>query len=105
VTFKGDPADEPLIREMHAAAEKAIALDPLLADAHDALGAVYARDAQWGQAERSFRRAIELDSKNSNWHADYAMLLLLPLGRVRRSGRTQPSAATSKARNEFWTGR
>jgi tetratricopeptide (TPR) repeat protein len=67
---------------MRTTAEKAIELDPLLADAHDALGAVYARDAQWQRAERSFRRAIELESNNSSWCADYAMLLLLPLGRI-----------------------
>ena len=43
-----------------AAAEKAIQLDPLLAEAHDALGMMRARDAQWEQSEKSFRRAIEL---------------------------------------------
>ena len=32
---------------MRAAAEKAIQLDPLLAEAHDALGMAYAREAQW----------------------------------------------------------
>ena len=46
---------------MRAAAEKAIQLDPMLAEAHDALGMAYARDAQWEQSEKSFRRAIALD--------------------------------------------
>ena len=50
---------------MRAAAEKAIRLDPLLAEAHDALGMAYARDAQWEQSEKSFRRAIELDPNRS----------------------------------------
>ena len=53
-------ADE--MPKMRAAAEKAIQLDPLLAEAHDALGMAYARDAQWEQSEKSFRRAIELDA-------------------------------------------
>ena len=51
---------------MRAAAEKAIQLDPLLAEAHDALGMVYARDGQWEQSEKSFRRAIELDPSRSD---------------------------------------
>ena len=82
VTFNGDPADESLMERMRSAAEKAIQLDPLLAEGHDALGAVYARDAQWQQSEKSFRRAIGLDPNNSSWHADFALDLLLPLERI-----------------------
>jgi hypothetical protein len=40
--FRLDIPDE--VRRMRAAAEQAIRLDPLLAEAHDALGMVYARD-------------------------------------------------------------
>ena len=47
--------------KMRSAAERAIQLDPLLEEAHDALGVVYARDGQWRQSEASFRRAIELN--------------------------------------------
>ena len=61
--FRDDHADE--LTEMRAAAEKAIQLDPLLAEAHDALGMEYMRDGQWAQSESSFRRAIELDPSNS----------------------------------------
>jgi adenylate cyclase len=82
VTFDGDLLDELSMREMRSAAEKAIQLDPLLAEAHDALGAVYARDARWQESEKTFRHAIELDSNNSSWRADFAMDLLLPLGRI-----------------------
>src|SRR5262249_37617317 len=70
------------LTEMRAAAEKAMRVDPLLAEAHDALGMVYARDGQWAQSERSFRRAIELDPSNSQTYGDLAMWLLLPLGRI-----------------------
>ena len=57
--------DDPVDRAMAlsrgwAAAQKAIQLDPLLPEAHDALGMVPAREAQWEQAERRFRRAVEL---------------------------------------------
>ena len=65
-----------------AAAEKAIQLDPLLAEAHDALGMMHAREAQWEQAERSFRRAVELAPGDPLWHCHFALFLLLPLGRI-----------------------
>jgi TolB-like protein/Flp pilus assembly protein TadD len=67
---------------MQAIADKAIELDPLLAEAHAALGMTYARLGQWKQAEQRFRRAIELDANSSTTRSDFAMSLLLPLGRV-----------------------
>src|SRR5262249_5019143 len=77
----GDHPDDELI-QMRTAAEKAIALDPLLSEAHQALGMNYARDGQWAQSEKSFRRAIELDPSNSMAYRDLTMNLLLPLGRI-----------------------
>ncbi|HEY2932879.1 MAG TPA: tetratricopeptide repeat protein [Acidobacteriota bacterium] len=74
------PADELL--KMRTAAEKAIQLDPLLAEAHDALGMVYAREGEWEQAEKSFRRAIELDRNRSGTYIDYGYWLLAVLGRL-----------------------
>jgi serine/threonine-protein kinase len=68
--------------KMRAAAEKAIQLDPLLAEAHDALGLVYAQDAKWDQSERSFRRAIKLNPSRSESHYHFAMFLLSPLDRT-----------------------
>lgn len=78
--FPDDHTNE--LTEMRAAAEKAIQLDPLLAEAHDALGMEYARDGQWVQSEKSFRRAIELNASNSQTYDDFSSWLLLPLGRV-----------------------
>jgi TolB-like protein len=75
-----DRSDEML--KMRAAAEKAIQLDPLLAEAHDAVGMAYSRDAQWEQSEKSFRRAIELDPSDSQAHLHFANHLLWPLGRI-----------------------
>jgi TolB-like protein len=48
------------VEQLHVAAQKAIELDPLSAEAYDALGAAYARDGKWEQSEKSFLRAIEL---------------------------------------------
>jgi tetratricopeptide (TPR) repeat protein len=67
---------------MRAAAEKAIQLDPLLAEAHDAQAIACSRDAQWEQSEKSFRRAIELDPNSPMFYGHFAMYLLLPLGRT-----------------------
>jgi adenylate cyclase len=68
--------------KMRLAAERAIQLDPLSADAYDTLGVVYSRQAQWEQAEKSFRRALELEPNRSLTRNHLAMYLLLPLGRV-----------------------
>jgi len=71
-----------LVSKARANAERAIQLDPLLPEAQVALGAVYARDAQWQQAEKSFRRAIELEPSSSLARDQFALDLLLPLGRL-----------------------
>jgi len=69
------------LTKMRAAAEKAIQLDPLMAEAHDAMGMSWSRDGQWEQSEKSFRRAIELDPGRSLAYCNFAVMLLLPLGR------------------------
>jgi TolB-like protein len=91
--------------KMRAAAEKATQLDPLSAEAHDALGLVYARDARWEQSEKSFRHAIELDPSRSESHIHFAMFLLLPLGRieeafhqVRIAEKTDPLSPNTQAK-------
>jgi adenylate cyclase len=73
------PDDLPTMR---AAMEKVLELDPLLPEAYAALGVAYAREGQWDPAEKSFRRALEIDPNNSTTYGLYAMHLLLPLGRV-----------------------
>jgi TolB-like protein/DNA-binding winged helix-turn-helix (wHTH) protein/Flp pilus assembly protein TadD len=75
-----DRPDE--LAKMRAAAEKAIQLDPLLAEAHEALGLAYAREGQWEQSEKSFRRAIELNPGRSESYYYFARNLLLVLGRI-----------------------
>ena len=70
---------------MRAAAEKAIQLDPMLAEAYDALGMAYARDGQWKESEKSFLHAIKLDSSGSVWYGHFAANVLLPLGRIQEA--------------------
>ena len=78
--FNADQRSE-LIEKMRVAAGKAIELDPLSAEAHRALGLMYARDAQWEQSEKSFRRSLQLDPHSSGARGDLIIYLLLPLGR------------------------
>ena len=77
-----DPRRVAALEKMRAAAEAAIRLDPLLADAHSALGAAYACNGQWPLAERSFRRAIEIDPSLSTTRHAFTRFVLLPLGRM-----------------------
>jgi eukaryotic-like serine/threonine-protein kinase len=60
-----------------AAAEKALALDPSLSEAHASLGicALY-YDWNWEKAESEFRRAIELNGENGLAHRMYSAFLL-----------------------------
>src|SRR6185436_4102392 len=45
-------------------------------------GLIYARDGQWAQSEKSFRRAIEIEPGNSLAYGDLTLTILLPLGRI-----------------------
>lgn len=81
-TFPNLREQEDTLAKMRAAAEKAIQLDPFSADAQDALACTYARDGKWQQAERSFRRAIELAPNRSATHEHFATHLLIVLGRT-----------------------
>jgi TolB-like protein len=73
------------LEKMRDTAAKAIQLDPLLAEAHDALAIVQARDAEWAESEQSFRRSIELDPNSARSHSDLAGNLLFPLGRLKEA--------------------
>jgi len=86
------PGRDQEMSVMQATAEKAIELDPLLAEAQAALGMTYARVGQWQQAEQRFRRAIELDASSSTTRTDFAMSLLLPLGLVDQAVREMRAA-------------
>ncbi|MBV9144441.1 MAG: winged helix-turn-helix domain-containing protein [Acidobacteria bacterium] len=68
--------------KMRAAAEKALQLDPLLPEAYDAMGLVYARDQKWKQAEAAFRRSLQLNPGVSRTHADFGVWVLFPQGRM-----------------------
>jgi len=71
------PADEALTRGK-AAAVRALELDDRLASAHYVLATAHTwYDWDWKDAEREFRRALELDPNDAlgrNWHGGYLSL-------------------------------
>jgi TolB-like protein len=93
-SFQGpiDANREEELRHMQAAAERAIALDPLLPDAYTALGTAYARNGQWARAEQSFRRALEMEPNSSFAHRSLARFTLWPLGRINEAVREMSRA-------------
>jgi TolB-like protein/DNA-binding winged helix-turn-helix (wHTH) protein len=66
---------------MKEACEKAVELDPLLAEAYACVGLVRSRELQWTAAEEAFRRSIALDSNLSRPRQDFAVWVLMPLGK------------------------
>jgi TolB-like protein/DNA-binding winged helix-turn-helix (wHTH) protein len=62
-------------------ARHALALDETLAESHTSLGAAYVLDWKWADAEKEFRRAIELNPNDVQAHHWYANLYLDPVGR------------------------
>ena len=75
-------APETALGLMSAAAETALQLDPLLAEAHAAMGLVYSRKLDWQKAEESFRRAIDLNPSLTQIYASYSFSTLIPLGKL-----------------------
>ncbi len=58
-----------------AAAEAALRIDPLLADAHSAMGWLEMIGFHWDEAERALRRAIEIDPRSPRARFYYALFL------------------------------
>jgi len=73
---------EKAYAKMLAAAEKALQLDPLLAEAYGSMGLVYSRDHNWQESEKAFRRSIELNPSLAESRENLAMSVLYPLGRL-----------------------
>ncbi len=69
-----DPAR--MYGEARAMAEKAVALDPLLAEAHTAMGAWHVHRWEWRDAEAAFKRALEINPGYATAHQWYAEILL-----------------------------
>jgi TolB-like protein len=73
------------LKRMRPAALKAVELDPMLAEAHAAMGTTLARELDWQNARASYERAIELNPSLTDIHVSYASSTLLPLGETERA--------------------
>jgi eukaryotic-like serine/threonine-protein kinase len=89
-----NPAAEELPPDprMRPAALRAIKLDPFLAEAHSAMGSLYARDHDWTNARTSFTKAIELEPTLTTAHTDFVLMMLLPLGQAEEALRVLDDA-------------
>jgi len=86
------PRSEMLPRAK-GAAERALLLDPTLAEAHTSLGNLLTKELRWEEAEREFRRAIELKPSYATAHHWYALLLLAQRGELEEAQREISRAA------------
>lgn len=69
-------ASRTVAEEATAAAQKALRLDPTLAQPHVALGLVYQHAYQWEHAAAEFRTAVALDSRDVEARVQYGRHLL-----------------------------
>ena len=67
---------------MEQAARKALELDELLAEGHAAMGFVHARRYDWENANKSFRRAIDLNPSLTQTYINYSTTTLVPQERL-----------------------
>jgi serine/threonine-protein kinase len=79
LAVQGGMKPSEAIPRARAAAEKAIALDESLAEAHTSLGTIRAA-FEWNQAEaeQSFKRAIDLNPSYATGHQWYGLWCLMP---------------------------
>jgi TolB-like protein len=84
VNYAGVPVEEAFDR-MRPAADRALQLDPLLAEAHAAMGIVLAQNREWTRSEEAFRRAIELNPNASSVYLSFVRSTLFPEGRLDES--------------------
>ena len=77
--------------KVRAAAERALALDSTLAEAHNSLAHLYLHDWKWDAAEREFRRALSLDPGYAPTYHWYS-LALTAVGRLNEAVETMVQA-------------
>jgi serine/threonine-protein kinase len=89
----GQQAPAEVMPKARAAADRALALSPSLAEALTARACVRAMfEWDWRAAERDFEQALKSDPNSSTAHQWYAMNLLVPLGRFDEARRHMDQA-------------
>jgi serine/threonine-protein kinase len=93
-TYQGMPVSKAQ-GLMRTAALKALELDPNLAEAHAAMGVVYARDLDWASSEREFQQAIALNPSLSQVYTSYSFFTLRPMHKFEEAERLLSGALQS----------
>ena len=70
-TYSGEPAEDHFPAAL-GYANKALDLDPAIAEAHAVIGDLLRFDRRWAEAEEHYLKAIELEPKNSTGYLWYA---------------------------------
>ena len=97
-SFVGAPPSE-IRPKATAAAQKAIELDPELAEAHALLAEMYQKQWRWAESEAEYKRALELEPNDASSHRGYANWLACQgrtdeaLGWVERGRELDPLAS------------
>ena len=73
--FGGVPPSETRPR-LISSAQKALDLDPQLAEAHVLLASTYQKEWKWGESNTEFKRALELKPNDAPGHRGFASWLL-----------------------------
>ena len=74
LAWHGFKSPAEALTKAHAAALKAVEIDPHSAEAHASLGLVLHHRWEWAGAEAEFKRALQLDPRYANahhWYGDY----------------------------------
>ena len=93
-TYQGMPVSKAQ-GLMRTAALKALELDPDLAEAHAAMGVVYARDLDWTSSQRHFEQGIALNPSLSQVYTSYSFFTLRPLHKFEEAERLLNGALQS----------
>jgi TolB-like protein/DNA-binding winged helix-turn-helix (wHTH) protein/Tfp pilus assembly protein PilF len=91
--FVGLPPQRTRLKVIDAA-QKALALDPGLAQAHVLLADVYQRQWRWREAEAEFKRALDLKPNDAEAHMGFANWLMC-------QGRTEEALTWSRRAREL----
>lgn len=91
------------MQKARAVADKALEIDPTLAEAYASRGHVKWKERDWAGADEDFRHSIQLDANYSNAHRFYAIYLVCMgrpeegLSEVRRAEELEPLSVSVKA--------
>lgn len=108
----GEAAPEEYYPNAKAAAQRALQIDPTLAEGHAMLGWIaHWYDWDWAASEAHFRRAIELNPNDTEGRLGYGHLLLISgrqdraLAEVRRAREISPFYAVATSLEGFFLAR